>query len=406
MFRSIAAPALAAVISFAAVSEAGAWTRSGSFTGPRGTSNWGASRSCAGGACSWNGGGSGPRGSGLRLMEPFRLGELRRRRLRCRRSRLWTTRRLLQLFPLRLPLSLREAVGFRSPPPLTRSHHAATSEFSARSPCEDDHSRRRHRLHGARICVSRASPRASITICARAPPRSASPLGRNALRGVEALIVAGPYAFAYEHRLFDFDPTSALALVALFLGVEFFYYWDHRASHRVRWMWATHSVHHSPTRMNYTAAVRLGWTAGPLRQFSVLPAARLARLSSHRHRADADRRISCINSSSTRSSARAWALLEHVLNTPAHHRVHHASNASCLDRNYGGVLIVFDRLFGTFAEAPKEEALRYGLVGATPSFNPLKIALGEWAAMFRDAGAADDWRGALRHCSRRPARPT
>ena len=63
MFRSIAAPALAAVISFAAVSEAGAWTRSGSFTGPRGTSNWGASGGCAGGSCSWNGGGSGPRGA-------------------------------------------------------------------------------------------------------------------------------------------------------------------------------------------------------------------------------------------------------------------------------------------------------------------------------------------------------
>ncbi|OAI31696.1 hypothetical protein A1351_04355 [Methylosinus sp. R-45379] len=63
MFRSIAAPALAALMTFAAVSEADAWTRSGSFTGPRGTSNWGSSRSCAGGSCSWSGGGSGPRGA-------------------------------------------------------------------------------------------------------------------------------------------------------------------------------------------------------------------------------------------------------------------------------------------------------------------------------------------------------
>ncbi|HEY8067003.1 MAG TPA: sterol desaturase family protein [Methylosinus sp.] len=220
-------------------------------------------------------------------------------------------------------------------------------------------------------------------------------LGRNALRRVEALIVAGPYAFAYEHRLLDFDPTSALALVALFLGVEFFYYWDHRASHRVRWMWATHSVHHSPTRMNYTAAVRLGWTAGlsgnflfflPLAWLGFHPIAIMLMLTANLLYQFFIHTELCPR----------LGLLEHVLNTPAHHRVHHASNASCLDRNYGGVLIVFDRLFGTFAEAPKEEALRYGLVGATPSFNPLKIALGEWGAMFRDARAAGEWRGALR----------
>ncbi|OAI31695.1 fatty acid hydroxylase [Methylosinus sp. R-45379] len=220
-------------------------------------------------------------------------------------------------------------------------------------------------------------------------------LGRSLLRGAEALIMAGPYAFAYEHRLLDFDPTSALALVALFIGVEFFYYWDHRASHRVRWLWATHSVHHSPTRMNYTAAVRLGWTAGlsgnflfflPLAFIGFHPIAIALMLTGN---------LLYQFFIHTEFCPRLGAL-EYVLNTPAHHRVHHASNESCLDRNYGGVLIVFDRLFGTFAEAPKQEALRYGLVGGTPSFNPLKIALGEWAAMFRDAAAAADWRAALR----------
>jgi sterol desaturase/sphingolipid hydroxylase (fatty acid hydroxylase superfamily) len=69
--------------------------------------------------------------------------------------------------------------------------------------------------------------------------------------------------------------------------------------------------------------------------------------------------------------------------------VHHAANASCLDRNYGGVLIVFDRLFGTFAEPPEAEPLRYGVVGAAPSYNPFAIALGQWIAMLRDARRAD-----------------
>ena len=78
-------------------------------------------------------------------------------------------------------------------------------------------------------------------------------------------------------------------------------------------------------------------------------------------------------------------LLEYVLNTPTHHRVHHASNDTCLDKNYGGMLIIFDRLFGTFAAAPKQEPLRYGLVGGTPSYNPVRIAFAEWGSMLRDA---------------------
>jgi sterol desaturase/sphingolipid hydroxylase (fatty acid hydroxylase superfamily) len=68
--------------------------------------------------------------------------------------------------------------------------------------------------------------------------------------------------------------------------------------------------------------------------------------------------------------------------------VHHASNQACLDKNYGGVLIVFDRVFGTFAEPPAAEPLRYGLVGAAPSYNPMRIALGHWIAMLRDARRA------------------
>jgi sterol desaturase/sphingolipid hydroxylase (fatty acid hydroxylase superfamily) len=80
--------------------------------------------------------------------------------------------------------------------------------------------------------------------------------------------------------------------------------------------------------------------------------------------------------------------LEWVLNTPAHHRVHHASNDACLDKNFGGVLIVFDRLFGTFAAAPEQEPLRYGLKIGAPSNNPFRIALGEWWRLLGDLGRA------------------
>lgn len=220
-------------------------------------------------------------------------------------------------------------------------------------------------------------------------------LGQNIVRALEAGIVAVPFAFAYNKRLFDFDWASPAAIAALFLATEFVYYWHHRASHRIRWLWATHAVHHSATKLNLTAAIRLGWTGTisgnflfflplawvgfhPLAIVGMLGANLLYQFFIH-----------------TELAPRLGPL-EWVLNTPAHHRVHHASNRSCLDKNYGGVLIVFDRLFGTFAEAPRDEKLRYGLVGGTRTLNPIDIALGEWAAVIRDVRDASSLSAKLR----------
>jgi len=88
--------------------------------------------------------------------------------------------------------------------------------------------------------------------------------------------------------------------------------------------------------------------------------------------------------------------LEWVLNTPRHHSVHHASNGSCLDKNFGGILIIYDRLFGTFATPPENEPLRYGLTEPLRSQNPLHIVFREWLQMARDLrharSARDAWR--------------
>jgi sterol desaturase/sphingolipid hydroxylase (fatty acid hydroxylase superfamily) len=219
-------------------------------------------------------------------------------------------------------------------------------------------------------------------------------IGQSLIRSLEALGMAVPFAFAYRHRLFDFDQTSALALLGLFLGSEFLYYWHHRASHRVRWLWATHSVHHSPTKLNLTAAIRLGWTGSISGSFLFfLP---LAWIGFHPLMIVGMLSVNLLYQFfiHTELSPRLGPL-EWVLNTPGHHRVHHASNDKCLDKNYGGILIVFDRLFGTFAAAPHGEQLRYGLVGGTPTFNPFRIALGEWAAMLRDVRAAPSWRARI-----------
>jgi sterol desaturase/sphingolipid hydroxylase (fatty acid hydroxylase superfamily) len=209
-------------------------------------------------------------------------------------------------------------------------------------------------------------------------------VGQAFFKAAEAALIAIPFTFVYAHRLFEFSQTSPLALVALFVGVEFIYYWHHRASHRVRWLWATHAVHHSPTKLNYTAALRLGWTGNISGNFLFfLP---MIWLGFHPFAVILMLTINLFYQFFIHTElVGKLGPLEWVLNTPTHHCVHHASNGACLDTNYGGVLIVFDRLFGTFARAPDGEALRYGLVGGRAEYNPLKIAFGEWRRMFRDA---------------------
>jgi sterol desaturase/sphingolipid hydroxylase (fatty acid hydroxylase superfamily) len=208
-------------------------------------------------------------------------------------------------------------------------------------------------------------------------------VGNKIVRTAEAGIVAVPFLLAYNQRLLDIDLKSPLAWVALFLLVEFVYYWHHRASHRVRWLWATHSVHHSPTRFNLTAGIRLGWTGGisghflfyvPLALIGFNPLAIAAVLG-----ANLAYQFFIHSELVPRLGPLEW-----ILNTPTHHRVHHASNETCLDMNYGGTLIVFDRLFGTFATPPENEPLRYGIVGRAPSHNPVEIVFGEWASMIHD----------------------
>lgn len=221
-------------------------------------------------------------------------------------------------------------------------------------------------------------------------------IGNRIIRTLEAGLVAVPFLLAYQYRLFDIDLASPLAWVALFLLVEFVYYWHHRASHTVRWLWATHSVHHSPTRFNLTAGIRLGWTAGisghflfyvPLVLIGFHPLAIAAVLG-----ANLGYQFFIHSELVPR-----LGLIEWVLNTPTHHRVHHASNDTCLDKNFGGTLIVFDRLFGTFAAPPENELMRYGLVGRAPSNNPFTIVFGEWISMIRDLrNSKSGWSGWLR----------
>lgn len=183
-----------------------------------------------------------------------------------------------------------------------------------------------------------------------------------------------------------------------FVLVEFVYYWFHRWSHTVRWLWASHAVHHTAAELTLPAAVRLGWTN--LISGGWLLFAPLIFLGFHPFMVAGLLAANLVYQFFLHTEAVGkLGPLEWVLNTPSHHRVHHASNTDYLDRNFGGVVIVWDRLFGTFAEERAEEKPRFGLVHPVDSKNPFVIALSEWGRMLADLrrarGARAIWRAAF-----------
>ena len=208
-------------------------------------------------------------------------------------------------------------------------------------------------------------------------------------------------AWAYAHRLSTLQIDSAWTLLGLFLGQEFCYYWFHRGAHRIRWFWTNHAVHHSPNELNLGAAYRIGiWgkLSGsapfffPLLLLGFHPRAAFSMLS--------------INLLYQFWLHCTWiprlGPLEWVLNTPSAHRVHHASNVDYLDANFGGVLIVFDRLFGTYRREREDLPCRYGLVHPVTTHNPLRIEFHEWAALLSDLRRADGPRAVLGYLFRPP----
>ncbi len=190
----------------------------------------------------------------------------------------------------------------------------------------------------------------------------------------------------WQVRLTTISMHHVLSWAALFAGVEFTYYWFHRASHEVRWLWATHAVHHTPEELNILASYRLGWTgllSGgflfhlPLVWIGFPPAAVATMLA-----------INLLYQSWLHTTLiPKLPFIEGVFNTPSSHRVHHGRNADYLDRNHGGVLLVFDRLFGTYVAERADEPVQFGLVKPIGSVNPVTIAFHEWAAMAADLRA-------------------
>jgi sterol desaturase/sphingolipid hydroxylase (fatty acid hydroxylase superfamily) len=176
-----------------------------------------------------------------------------------------------------------------------------------------------------------------------------------------------------------------------FLGAvvvwDFFYYWSHRFGHERRILWAAHVNHHSSRRYNLSTALRQSWT-NSISHWTHMPMFVLGFSPAQVARAG-ELNLLYQYWVHTEAIDRLPAPVERVLNTASHHRVHHGTNPQYLDRNYAGILIIWDRLFGTFE--PEGERVVYGLTKDITSYNPLTIAFHEWRAMLGDVRRADSW---------------
>ncbi|MFC5194966.1 sterol desaturase family protein [Bizionia hallyeonensis] len=208
-------------------------------------------------------------------------------------------------------------------------------------------------------------------------------LGNVFLNFLSKAIVLLVFFWIYDNfRLFTI-PVAWWSFVLIFFADDFSYYWFHRISHESRLFWASHVVHHSSQKYNLSTALRQTWSGGfysfvfwlwmPLLGFH--PAMILLQMS-----------ISLLYQFWIHTEAidKMPKWFEAVFNSPSHHRVHHGSNPLYLDRNHAGILIIWDKLFGTFQPELKEERVIYGLVVNINTYNPVKIAFIEWRNMLKD----------------------
>ena len=200
----------------------------------------------------------------------------------------------------------------------------------------------------------------------------------------------GLHIFLYQFRVFDLVnviPLWAMWLMT-FILIDFVFYIYHRFSHRVRFLWAIHMSHHSSEEMNFAVSMRQAWL-GPISKipfFIVLPLLGL------------DPTIIAVAG----VISTLWGVVGHtqivgklgplewILNTPSHHRVHHGANAEYIDKNYGNLLIIWDRMFGTFE--PEKAKVKYGLVNNVNTFNPMKITFMGWQSMMSDIKKAKNYK--------------
>ncbi|MDB5971926.1 MAG: fatty acid hydroxylase superfamily [Hydrocarboniphaga sp.] len=219
-------------------------------------------------------------------------------------------------------------------------------------------------------------------------------LSHAATDGIAWALLLGLFYWIYQHRLFDI-PFNGWTLLLLVVLQDFFYYWFHRGSHRIRWMWASHVTHHSSETMNLSTALRQSLTYPLSGMWAFwLPLAWIGFKPEHVILVVA---VNLgyqffVHTEAVRKLPRGF---EAVFNTPSHHRVHHARNPQYIDRNYAGVLVIWDKMFGSFV--PEEAPCDYGITRQIKTRNPIVMMFHEWRDMFSDVARRGPLRLRLKH---------
>lgn len=217
---------------------------------------------------------------------------------------------------------------------------------------------------------------------------------------VETFILTGAYSMYWiiSYALPWSIPTTWWSIALVIVLADIIYYWEHRIAHEVRILWTQHAVHHSSRDMNIVTGVRFGPLEGLWSLVAHLPLA----LMGFAPEAIVLGIISVLAYQTWLHTELIGKLgpLEWILNTPSHHRVHHGSDDKYLDKNYGGILIVWDRLWGTFQV--EEETPKYGLKREFDSQNPVKVWFSEWPGLVQDVANAKSMKEALDFLLRRP----
>ena len=211
--------------------------------------------------------------------------------------------------------------------------------------------------------------------------------------GVKIPVYFG-YMWIYEHRIFTM-PSVWWVFVLLFFADDFSFYLHHRGCHQIRLFWAAHVNHHSSTNYNLAVALRQSWGElfhkyiwwtwlpfigfNPIWIFTMMSISLVYQYILH---------TELVNK---------LGPLEWIFNTPSHHRVHHASNTRYLDKNHAGILIIWDRMFGTFLEEKDEEKVIYGITTNINTYNPIQIATHEYRALWKDVKRAPGFANKIKY---------
>lgn len=224
-------------------------------------------------------------------------------------------------------------------------------------------------------------------------------IGQQAVNLMFKAVILGAFMYIHDNFAFFQLAPSVWSFVLCLVLFDFFFYWAHRWSHEINFFWGAHVVHHSSEEYNLSVALRQSWFHNLIAFFIFLPLPFLG-FDPVIFFAAAGVHTLYQFWIHTKAISKFPAWFEYVFNTPSHHRVHHGVNPKYIDKNHGGLLIIFDRIFGTFQQ--EEEEPTFGITTPLKSWNPAWANFHYYVEMFQLARRMSNWKDKFRVIFARP----